>query len=69
VARHGGRALYRAVSADESAGAGRQRPKVYAVDHSPRLQTVVKELLKGGWSPASIAGRLHSRNVRAAADF
>jgi len=58
VARHGGRGQYRAVTADESAQAGRQRPKAYAVDRSPRLQTVVKELLKGGWSPASIAGRL-----------
>jgi IS30 family transposase len=58
VARHGGRAQYRAVTADESAGADRQRPKAYAVDRSLRLQTVVKELLKGGWSPASIAGRL-----------
>ena len=58
VARHGGRGQYRAVTADESAAAGRQRPKVYAVDRSPRLQTVVRELLKGGWSPASIAGRL-----------
>jgi IS30 family transposase len=58
VARHGGRAQYRAVSADESAEAGRQRPKAYAVDRSARLRAVVKELLKGGWSPASIAGRL-----------
>jgi IS30 family transposase len=58
VARHGGRAQYRAVAADESAQAGRQRPKAYAVDRLPRLQTVVKQLLKGGWSPASIAGRL-----------
>ncbi|WP_438872995.1 IS30 family transposase [Paractinoplanes hotanensis] len=58
VARHGGRAEYRAVVADELAVAGRRRPKVYAVDRSPRLRTVVKELLKGGWSPASIAGRL-----------
>ena len=58
VARHGGRAGYRAVAAEESAAVGRQRPKAYAVDRSPRLQAVVKELLKGGWSPASIAGRL-----------
>jgi IS30 family transposase len=58
VARHGGRTQYRAVSADESAQAGRQRPKAYAVDRSTRLQAVVKHLLKGGWSPASIAGRL-----------
>lgn len=58
VARHGGRAGYRAVAADESAAAGRQRPKAYAVDRSPQLQTVVTQLLRGGWSPASIAGRL-----------
>ncbi|WP_373321830.1 IS30 family transposase [Micromonospora okii] len=45
-------------TADELAATDRQRPKAYAVDRSPRLRTVVEELLKGGWSPASIAGRL-----------
>lgn len=58
VARHGGRTQYRAVTADESATAGRRRPKPYAVDRSPRLRAVVTELLRTGWSPASIAGRL-----------
>src|SRR4051794_32060846 len=58
VARHGGRAGYRAVAADQTAAAGRQRPKAYAVDRSPRLRAVVTELLRTGWSPASIAGRL-----------
>jgi transposase, IS30 family len=58
VARHGGRTQYRAVTADEVAAAGRSRPKAYAVDRSPRLRTVVTELLRIGWSPASIAGRL-----------
>jgi transposase, IS30 family len=58
VARHGGRAQYRAVTADVAAQASRQRPKAYAVDRSPRLRAVVTELLRGGWSPASIAGRL-----------
>jgi IS30 family transposase len=58
IARHGGRAEYRAVAAGQAAAADRLRPKAYAVDRSPRLQAVVKELLKGGWSPASIAGRL-----------
>ncbi|MEU8332292.1 helix-turn-helix domain-containing protein [Micromonospora arborensis] len=48
VARHGGRAQYRAVTADESAEAGRRRPKANAVDRSPRLGAVVKELLMGG---------------------
>jgi IS30 family transposase len=58
VARHGGRGAYRAVAADETAAADRARPKAYAVDRSPRLRAVVMELLKVGWSPASIAGRL-----------
>jgi transposase, IS30 family len=58
VARHGGRAAYRAVAADEAASVGRARPKSYAVDRSARLRAVVMELLKVGWSPASIAGRL-----------
>lgn len=58
VARHGGRAAYRAVAADEAATTGRARPKAYAVDRSPRLRAVVTGLLRIGWSPASIAGRL-----------
>src|SRR5262245_21317745 len=58
VARHGGRSAYRAVAADEAAMAGRSRPKAYAVERSPRLRAVVMELLRIGWSPASIAGRL-----------
>src|SRR4051794_5527303 len=58
VARHGGRAGYRAVAADQTAAAGRSRPKAYAVDRWPRLRAVVTELLRTGWSPASIAGRL-----------
>jgi IS30 family transposase len=48
----------RAVTAEQTAAAGRPQPKLYAVDRPPRLQAVVIELLKGGWSPASIAGRL-----------
>lgn len=58
VARHGGRAGYRAVAADQAARAGRERPKVLAVERSPRLRAVVTALLRRGWSPASIAGRL-----------
>src|SRR3712207_4069034 len=58
VARHGGRAAYRAVAADEAATACRSRPKAYAVERSARLRVVVTELLRIGWSPASIAGRL-----------
>ena len=58
VRRHGGRAGYRAAAADTAARAGRERPKKLAVDRSPRLQAVVTHLLRSGWSPASIAGRL-----------
>ena len=58
VGRHGGRVGYRAAAADEAACASRRRPKVFAVERSPRLRAVVCRQLRGGWSPASIAGRL-----------
>jgi IS30 family transposase len=58
VARHGGRGAYRAAAADEAACAARERPKVFAVEGSPRLRAVVCRQLRSGWSPASIAGRL-----------
>jgi len=58
VSRHGGRDRYRAVDADRSAVAARARPKVRAVDRSPRLRSRVLRLLRVGWSPGSIAGWL-----------
>lgn len=58
VARHGGRERYRAAAAHEAACAGRERPKLFAVERSPRLRAVVCRQLRAGWSPASIAGRL-----------
>ena len=58
VARHGGREHYRAAAADTAACAGRERPKRFAVERSPRLRAVVCQQLSDGWSPASIAGRL-----------
>jgi IS30 family transposase len=58
VGRHGGRAGYRAVAADSTAGVARERVKLFAVERSPRLRAVVGALLQAGWSPASIAGRL-----------
>ena len=58
VARHGGRERYRAAAAHEAACAGRERPKLFAVERSPRLRAVVCQQLRQGWSPASIAGRL-----------
>ena len=35
VARHGGRQRYRAAAAHEAACAGRERPKLFAVERSP----------------------------------
>jgi transposase, IS30 family len=58
VARHGGRSGYRAAAADQAARAARERPKKLAVERSPRLRAIVTGLLRAGWSPASIAGRL-----------
>ena len=58
VARHGGRERYRAAAAHEAACAGRERPKLFAVERFPRLRAVVCQQLGQGWSPASIAGRL-----------
>jgi IS30 family transposase len=58
VIRHGGRCDYRATAADTSAGVDRRRPKRYAVERSPWLDAVVRDRLRHGWSPASIAGRL-----------
>ncbi|MGW3812081.1 transposase, partial [Micromonospora sp. NPDC005113] len=58
VARHGGRIGYRAATADTAAGVSRRRPKTWAVQRVPGLREVVRERLRLGWSPASIAGRL-----------
>jgi hypothetical protein len=41
VGRHGGRAGYRAVGADTAACAARLRPRLLAVERSPRLRAVV----------------------------
>lgn len=58
VRRHGGSCGYRAAAAQEQAQAARGRPKRMAVERCPRLREVVAGLLRRGWSPASIAGRL-----------
>jgi IS30 family transposase len=60
VARHGGRNDYRAAAADEAACVSRERPKRLAVERSLRLRALVCRQLRGGWLPASIAGRLPS---------
>jgi IS30 family transposase len=63
VARHGGRDRYRATIAEQGAVVGRARPKPLAVDHRPGVREVVTGLLKKGWSPASIVGRLRRIDV------
>ena len=63
VARHDGRSGYRAVVADQTACAARDR-KLFAVERSPRLRAVVTRQLWCGWSPGSIAGRLPADSPR-----
>lgn len=58
VGRHGGRVGYRAARADRVAARSRARPKVLAVDRNPRLRQAVTRLLRLGWSPGAVAGRL-----------
>ncbi|MDP9410353.1 MAG: IS30 family transposase [Actinomycetota bacterium] len=58
VRRHGGSQAYRAQLAEQRAGRSRARPKVHKVDRVPGLRALVAGLLRRGWSPASIAGRL-----------
>jgi IS30 family transposase len=58
VARHGGLRNYRATLAAAEAVRSRSRPKRRTVDRHPGLSALVTRLLRNGWSPASIAGRL-----------
>lgn len=58
IARHGGRDRYRAARADRTAQRARQRAKTRKIDGDAYLRLVVVELLKQGWSPQQVAGRL-----------
>lgn len=58
VARHGGRANYRAVRADEKAWANARRPKPLKLASSARLRRIVAHRLSLDWSPEQIAGWL-----------
>nr|WP_177226934.1 IS30 family transposase [Saccharopolyspora shandongensis] len=58
VARHGGRVGYRATVAGQAAWALRTRPKAFAVERDAGLRAEVVRLLKRGWSPGAVAGRL-----------
>lgn len=58
LARHGGAESYRVTLAGAEAARSRSRPKRLAVERHPGLSTLVRRLLRSGWSPASIAGSL-----------
>ncbi|WP_244876482.1 HEPN domain-containing protein [Winogradskya consettensis] len=59
VARHGGRAGYRAVAAGTAAAAARGWPKLFAVERSPELRTVVIERLREGLHRALVGKGEH----------
>jgi IS30 family transposase len=58
LGRHGGRACYRAATADAAAWQLARRPKVCKLAAVPRLRTLVAEKLRQDWSPEQIAGWL-----------
>lgn len=58
VARHGGRARYQAVRAQQRAVRDARRPKPCRLRCSPQLAGEVRRLLEQGWSPAPIAAWL-----------
>lgn len=58
VARHGGRARYRAAQADRAAWESARRPKPCLLIKNRQLQRIVTVKLKQDWSPQQIAGWL-----------
>jgi IS30 family transposase len=58
IARHGGRAGYRAVAARRVAAEARRRPKPRKLDADPDLRAEVVRRLRAGYSPDQVAGRL-----------
>lgn len=58
IARHGGRARYRAVRAGRAAASWRCRPKTRKLDADPVLREQVLGKLRAGCSPDQAAGRL-----------
>ena len=58
IARHGGRAHYRAVVARRVAAEQRRRPKPCRLDAEPQLRREVVARLRAGHSPDQVAGRL-----------
>jgi transposase, IS30 family len=58
IARHGGRARYRATRATATAAAARRRPKARKLEANPALRAQVIARLRAGHSPDQVAGRL-----------
>jgi IS30 family transposase len=61
LARHGGRAGYRAAGADTAAWQRARRPKRCKLATVPRLRRLVAGKLQQDWSPEQIAGWLRQR--------
>lgn len=60
IARHGGRAKYRAAAADAQAWANAQRPKPCLLSAHVELRDVVAAKLADDWSPQQISGWLRA---------
>ena len=58
IRRHGGRARYRAATADAEAWRWGRRPKVCRLAAHPRLRQLVEAKLEADWSPPQIAAWL-----------
>ncbi len=68
IARHGGRAGYRAVAARRVAAEQRRRPKTRKLDADPLLRKRVIGKLRAGCSPDQVAGRLRREHGGAHAE-
>ncbi|MDP8931077.1 MAG: IS30 family transposase [Actinomycetota bacterium] len=65
VNRNGGRACYRALSADRAAGKAAVRPKASKLARRPALRCLVEQRLRQRWSPEQIAGWLRREQPEA----
>jgi hypothetical protein len=63
IARHGGRARYRAAEAERRAWRNARRPQPCKLALHGELRELVASKLSEDWSPEQIAGRVHGRTV------
>lgn len=64
VARHGGRARYRAADAEKRAWKNTRRPQKCKLAENPQLCLMVAEKLEKRWSPEQIAGWLKEEHAQ-----